>query len=54
MFQEILALATVAGAIFFAIRGLHRAVTPDPKESNSFCSGCATGSCAAKQLKVSK
>lgn len=52
MFQDILALLTVAGAVFYTIRGLYRAVTVRPDEPNNFCSGCTVGSCPIKSEKV--
>jgi len=54
MFQEILALLAVAGAIFFAIRGLYLAVIQDPKGGSSPCSGCVAGSCAPRSFKTVK
>ncbi len=52
MLQEALALLTVAGAVFFAVRGLYKSIFVKPSQGGGMCSGCAAGSCPAKLSKV--
>lgn len=52
MIQEILTYITVAGAFYFAGRGIYRTFFPAPGQSS--CSGCISSGCEAKSLLVNK
>ncbi len=52
MIQEILTYLTVAGAFFFAGRGIYRTFFPAPGQSA--CSGCASSGCGVKSMLVNK
>jgi len=51
MFQDILALLTVAGAIIYMIWGVYKAVKPNKNRQNTFCAGCPASGCAVKSAK---
>jgi len=52
MIQEILTYLTVAGAFYFAGRGIYRTFFPAPGQSA--CSGCASSGCGVKSMLVNK
>lgn len=52
MIQEILTYLTVAGAFYFAGRGIYRTFFPAPGQSA--CSGCASSGCDLKSMLVNK
>ena len=50
MIQDILALLTVAAAIFYALWSFARIVFPSKKQPNNHCAGCL-GGCELSELK---
>lgn len=52
MILDILTYLTVAGAFYFAGRGIYRTFFPAPGQSA--CSGCASSGCDVKSLLVHK
>ena len=51
MFQEVLALLTVAGAIVYLIWGVYRTVTPSKDKQSTMCGGCYAANCSVKTIK---
>ncbi|MDY0201769.1 MAG: hypothetical protein WC951_07330 [Bacteroidales bacterium] len=51
MFQDILALLTVAGAIVYMVWGVYKTVAPNKNQQNSMCNGCYAAGCSVKTVK---
>jgi hypothetical protein len=52
MFQDILALLTVAIAVFYALWSFFRIIYPSKKQHVSYCQGCITGGCNLNKIKT--
>ena len=50
MIQDILALLTVAAALFYALWSFARIIFPSKKQPNNHCAGCL-GGCELSELK---
>lgn len=50
MIQDILALLTVAAAIFYALWSFARIIFPSKNQPNNHCAGCL-GGCELSELK---
>jgi hypothetical protein len=51
MFQDILALLTVTGAIIYMVWGIYKVLTPSKNQHTSLCSGCTSNGCSVSTIK---